>query len=118
MKKIFKVFGFGVIELLTYFLLEVKNLELFFILWTIISIASIGFVLVNDSREFVRGAGNNQFSRYSENKNVQEYYAQKMGESVSAKSKTIRKAGVDYRFIIILGVYLIINIIGMIKFSF
>lgn len=118
MKKFFKVFGFGVIELLTYFLFEVRNLELFFILWTVISIASIGFAILNDSREFIRGGGNVGSGRNNRFHHTQNYFAQKMGESVSTVSKPLRKAAVDYKFIIILGIYLIINIIGMIKFSF
>jgi hypothetical protein len=107
MKRYYKVIVPGIIEILSFLLLDVKNLELFFMIWTF---------FLNDSREFIR-AGNVGTDK-GNIQHTQNYFAQKMGEYVSVKNKKMGKTSVDYKIIIILIIYPAINIVGLILSSF
>ena len=116
MKRYYKVIVPGIIEIFSFLLLDVKNLELFFMIWTFFSVVIILYILLNDSREFIR-AGNVGTDK-GNIQHTQNYFAQKMGQSVSVKNKKMGKTSVDYKIIIILIIYPAINIVGLILSSF
>lgn len=113
MRKYYKIIAFGIVELFSYFLFRVKNLELFFMLWAFLSLFVLAYIFIGDSKEFIR-AGNTNSNRNGSQEHTQNYFAQKMGESISTEKQIPKAKKKDTTTIIILIAYLVVNILGLI----
>ncbi len=111
MKKYRTAIIFGGLEIITYFLFNVRNLELFFMVWAFLSLSTAAYMFMNDSSIFIR-AGNVGQKGY-DNKHIQAYFSEKMGETVSVSSKRAKKNAKSLIPVIIVFIYFLINAAGM-----
>ncbi|MTI70255.1 MAG: hypothetical protein FH751_08390 [Firmicutes bacterium] len=102
MKKIFGISIFGGIEIFTYFYLNVKDMEMFFMVWSFIALLFVIYNIFSPSKSFV---GANPASVFA--KNMAETVMMKNRKSNSTSLYKIKK---NIKIIIYL-MYFLINLI-------
>ncbi|MGF7058054.1 hypothetical protein [Brassicibacter mesophilus] len=111
MKKYRTAIIFGGLEILTYFWFNVRNLELFFMIWAFLSLSVAAYMVMNDSSAFIR-AGNVGRKGY-DNQHTQIYFSEKTGQSVAVNNRKPKRNAQSLIPVIIVFIYFLINAVGV-----